>query len=282
MSYVPKNIIAVPTGQFATMAAAATYANATATVASPLVILGMPGTETQPCAITNDAVRVAYLTQQAREPLFAQDFMGAGPPSGVFAITQSRADATLYGIVTTYGPGVYHISTDAVNPAERIYLDTSVKLWANVAYGLIYETRFLIKAALPPTAGNLMVIGLTSDYNADPANWTKCAYVRVNGNDGGRVYCRTDDNTAHNTGELDSGVVVVADTWYTLQIDCTTAASVKFYLDGTRLLAATVFDMSDAAGVHWMEPIFFLNESAATEGPMDLYIDYVKAWQSRQ
>jgi hypothetical protein len=93
----------------------------------------------------------------------------------------------------------------------------------------------------------------------------------------------SDDGTT-DSDDKDSTVNLSADTWYEFMVDASSLASVKFYyrttLGGTWTNAtdgATTFTLLTAKG---LQPFVQLEKASGTTTPQ-LWIDYVKCWQTR-
>jgi hypothetical protein len=80
------------------------------------------------------------------------------------------------------------------------------------------------------------------------------------------------------TGPIATGYTQIVDQSGVGRIDFTNPANVKFYLNGTRVCAATTFDLS--AVVATWQPMFGpWKDVDASVGTID--IDYVRIWQER-
>jgi hypothetical protein len=89
------------------------------------------------------------------------------------------------------------------------------------------------------------------------------------------------DDTTNNNDDTATGLTTVVDTYGIYRIDFTDLTSVKFYVDGVRVSAATTFDMSNlSAAEKIMQPYFSLDKASGT-GVGTLQIDYVRLWGPR-
>ncbi len=96
------------------------------------------------------------------------------------------------------------------------------------------------------------------------------------------IHCATDDTgTPVN---VDSGEDVTDGTYHIIRMDLSNLSSVRFYLDGARIAAGTTFDISTITSAeHKCQPFAGLFKHTATGNGEagNLYLDYVKIWQTR-
>ena len=81
-----------------------------------------------------------------------------------------------------------------------------------------------------------------------------------------------------DTAAVDSTVDLVDDTYANFKIDFTDKADVKFYINGTRVLAATTFDISAYTGT--LTPIVLV-EKTSDDTTFDVRVDRIRATADR-
>jgi hypothetical protein len=138
--------------------------------------------------------------------------------------------------------------------------------------GLQFETRVCV--SVTPTGNSDICWGMCSDTAADIDTTTSHAVFKVDGSTA--VVCESDNNVT-DTDDTATAVVAGTTTWRVYRIDLSDAADVKFYIDGTRVAAATTFKV--LVGTN-LQPYFYAYKASGT-GVGTLLIDYVRVWQAR-
>lgn len=138
--------------------------------------------------------------------------------------------------------------------------------------GLFLEAR--ISLAVLPTATSEIFVGFWGDTAAGGSNHRLDFHWSASG----VVYCETDDNTT-DSGDISSGVTLVANQWAILQIDASNASNVKFYINGNRVCSSTTFAYT--ATTTYLQPYFGCYKPA-NAGVGTLAIDYVRVWSARE
>jgi hypothetical protein len=95
----------------------------------------------------------------------------------------------------------------------------------------------------------------------------------------GEIFIHTDDNVT-STASVSTGVTLTAGVGHVFRIDFTNPASVRFYIDGTRVCAGTTFNMSAGADVV-VQPMIQILKALADHSLGVLDVDYVRIWQER-
>jgi hypothetical protein len=155
----------------------------------------------------------------------------------------------------------------------------------NLDKGVIFETRLAVHVA--PTVGGEIMIGFQNDnysngsnriLNADEtAIYAAFGYYATLG--AGLVPAIRTDDSANASGIISSAATAhVLDAYHIFRIECLSAASVKFYIDGARVASTTTFNMSQGSNVA-VQPIILCQKNGADAGLGDIYIDYIKMWQ---
>lgn len=145
---------------------------------------------------------------------------------------------------TALGGTELTLAFDAVAEAAMAALYSSETV--PVADGPILEARLAVydigdDAALDITAGLANGTHAT-DFDAV----TEAAVIHLDGASLD-IYAESDDGT-NEEAATDTTVNAVDDTYFELWIDCRDPSSVKFYLDGVRVLSETTFNISAATG----------------------------------
>jgi predicted RecA/RadA family phage recombinase len=89
-------------------------------------------------------------------------------------------------------------------------------------------------------------VGIADGTHATDADTiAQSAFIHMNGNDL-NIYAECDDGT-NETNATDTTIDAVAGTPFEVWIDCRDLTSLKFYIDGVRVLSATTFSIAAAA-----------------------------------
>lgn len=155
------------------------------------------------------------------------DFQGAVTETGFAAVTNGTgAAAALKSTGTAGHPGVAEMSTGTTNAGYGALLAHATDWYLNTSGELVMEALVL--------AQDLSTVG--EEYSAwvgfgdtgtthDQVDGIYVYYDRLN--DGVNFMCASANNSTRT--EVDSGVAVVADTWYRVKIACTATAA-YFYI----------------------------------------------------
>jgi hypothetical protein len=215
--------------------------------------------------------------------VYIDDFFGAGT---VIPAAGSPESGTPYvAKIVGAGPPTVAIKADETNGAIECALTaTSEKqdaalymndeLQFSIAQGLVFETRF--KPSVLPTGTGEINIGLASNWADDPNTITYNIFASLDGS--GEVFCEKDDNATDESAT--SGVTLLNTDWCIVRIDCSTAADVKFYVNGARVAGGTTFDWAASAANSKVQPFVSCYKASGT-GVGTVVVDYVKVWQNR-
>lgn len=181
-------------------------------------------------------------------------------------------------------PGILSLYSGALAASYTCLIkdNDSVMFGGNATAGtgdVIYEAAFLLDVLSDGTDRYVAEIGLTDDMNC---TGTKNNSLRIsysdNVNDGefrctaGNVVSATPTET-----HVDSGVVVAADTWYTVQfVVATNASNVLVYINDphTPVCALTANIPSTGDDAAPLSPYFSITNSAGTDTNRRLIVDY--------
>lgn len=119
--------------------------------------------------------------------------------------------------------------------------------------------------------------GVEGAHNADGDTVAESAWFRVTGD---QVLLTETDDTTNDTSTT-SATTLVASAYHIFRIDFGDMSDVKFFMDGTRVNAATAHDMTNLTAAEAMfQPIIKLDHGAVAQAG-SLYLDYVKIWGTR-
>ena len=164
---------------------------------------------------------------------------------------------------------------EASDQAQSAYIHLNDNLPFSVVNGLIFETKLIVSVL--PTLGVEMQWGVGCAYGV-PDVMSYSAWFTVDGD--GEVFCETDDNATDRS--VTSGVTVINTVGHYYKIDMSDVTSIKFYIDGVRVAAATTFPFVATGANAQMQPFLGGYKSVgAGTGVGTIAIDYVKLWQKR-
>jgi hypothetical protein len=192
--------------------------------------------------------------------MWTKKIVGAGPP--LVALT---------GDIN----GLAVCTMEATDQAQSAYLHLNDNLPFSMVNGPIFETRLALTVL--PTLGVEMQWGLGCAYGV-PDNMAYSAWFTADGD--GIVFLETDDNATDRS--VTSGITLVAGVYHYFKIDVSDVTSIKFFIDGVRVGAATTFPFAAVGANAQMQPFFGGYKSVgAGTGVGTMAIDYVKIWQKR-
>ena len=190
--------------------------------------------------------------------IWSKKIVGAAPP------TVAKTGDGVNGLIAC--------SLTADSQKQDAALHMNDELMCSIAQGAIMETRLSLTTL--PTLLSVASFGLWGAW-ADGGSAYRVGFEVPAA---GAVTCESDD-AATDTSAL-AGVTMVAGTYYTFRIDCTTQSDIKFYINGARVAGSTTFANAASAANSKAQPHFGLYKaSGAGLGVMS--VDYVKVWQDR-
>jgi len=201
----------------------------------------------------------------------------AGPPvTGTWTRQITGAAPPTVNAVAGACGWVENAFTNADQKQEAGLYWSDKRTWA-IAYGLQFEAKCV--ATVLPTLESEMWIGVGGNYvegtivTDGPAEH---AFFVLDGS--GAVVIYTDD-TVNDNNAIATGVTLTAGVGACFRIDFTDPASVKFYINGVRVAAGTIFNMNQVPALV-LQPYLWVHKESG-EGVGTLATDYVRLWQER-
>lgn len=203
---------------------------------------------------------------------YCDDFLGHGE----LPATQSDSDWLVSDTSSSGSPtytkggvnGEATLTLDATSEVENVCLHHGDDLGFDI--DKLIRAEFRVKTVAALDAATTIVVGLGSARNDDPDAVAANAFFKLAGSSA--VVCESDDGVNDND-DVGTGATLVA-SYKKFVIDFSGGKSnVKFYIDGSRVAASTVFNMSNySAG---LQPIVQLQKTADTNTD-SVSVDYVK------
>ena len=186
--------------------------------------------------------------------------VGAGPPTvGILANGDGgQVECALNVSGNKQSADVYMDD----NRQFSIEYDTMIEMWVNMA-------------VIPDDEAELNW-GLFGDWADGYDAITYSAFFTLDGT--AEVICELDDNATNSSAT--SGITVVAGVWHCYKIDFTDVTSVKFYIDGAQVAAATTFPYA-ATGANAVLQPFVGAYKAAGAGLGTVNCRSVRIWGNR-
>ena len=189
------------------------------------------------------------------------------------------AGTVLEEILANQSGGVMKLELDeGQNEKEEAGLYFGDARTFNLDKGLIFEARVAVHTA--PTDQAEIYFGLSGVYAEGPiaeadAGPLVHAFFCFDGALTPTIH--TDDNGGADNDAVATGVTEVLDTYSIFRIEILDVTSVKFYIDGVRVGAATTFSVANGTNVLVQPFLMAHKETGAGDGVA--YFDYVKVWQ---
>jgi hypothetical protein len=169
--------------------------------------------------------------------------------------------------------------TNENNPQEADIGASLNSLDWDISKGLIIEFR--ARLAVLPTGEAEMHLGVLGEAIVDQQQISSADDVAEHAvfsfDESGLCKINTDDGTNETTA-VTTGITVVATAWHVYRIDFTNQADVLFYIDGARVIPATLVMMDDIASP-LVQPVM-INQKNANTGVGNLWVDMVRIWQA--
>ena len=205
------------------------------------------------------------------------DFIGDYPANAT-ALTASmwtKYESNGLGVISSdQTGGVLKFTFDNASEAAtaELYMANSP---VDIDAGPIFEARVAIydigAAALD------INIGLASDgHNTDFDSITNYVAFHLDGSALSILAQSADGSTT--IAAVDTLVDAVDDTFLILKIDCTDSSDVKLFINGTRVLSGTTFDMSNYTGA--LTPIIHVEKTSDTS-TADVRVDWIRCRAQR-
>jgi hypothetical protein len=190
----------------------------------------------------------------------------ADPATPWLAVDTSAAGTPTY----TRGTGVATLTLASTNEVENVCVAHGDALSFDIDDLLTVEMRVRLGVAM--TSGTELVFGVGSARNDTTDSVAANAWFKMVGaNSTTAVYVETDDSVRDND-DVATGQTL-GTSFKKFVIDFSNKRDVKFYIDGTRVAAATTFDMS--AYSVGLQPIIQIQKAANTN-VNSVIVDYVK------
>lgn len=206
------------------------------------------------------------------------DFIGDFPAAATALDGQSwtKVETNGLGVISSdEANGVLKFSADAVAEAATctLFLENSP---FDIDQSPIFECRLAV-FDIGDAAAVDIDFGLASDDHAtDFEAIATFAAFHLDGTNLS-VLCHSDDGTTDTAG-VDSTVDLVDNTYANFKIDVSDKADVKFYINGTRVCAATTFDISAYTGA--LTPIVMV-EKTSDDTTFDVRVDRIRVQAQR-
>lgn len=231
-----------------------------------------------------------YETVHVNAPIFFKDdFLG----SYINKYTANENTTSFWKTTETNLNTAIALSDDVVNGAAAIILDSDNNaevgalyfgdnLCLSMAQGLVFETR-LTYTTLPTTGTETVqsVFGLASAHNTTLDSIATNAWFRVESAANTALLWETDNGDTDDDDNA-TGITLVASTYNTYRIDCTSTSAIKFYVDDV-LVGTSDMSTTLSAAEAKVQPYFNVSKavSSTNTGTGTMLIDYVACWQKR-
>jgi hypothetical protein len=186
-------------------------------------------------------------------------------PDGVLRLLHTDTNETQAMLLSLGG-------TNAISPTRSVIFESRVAVNLNTDSTFDTSSVYEVIVGLASAGSAVSVSAGAFDGFAD----TVAFRLGGGATAANHIYVEGDDGTT-DTAPTDTGIDFVSGTYVTLKIDMTNLSSVKFFIDGTRVLASTTFDFSAMAATDYLEPyiLFARTNTGGTERAHSLDIDYV-------
>jgi len=206
-----------------------------------------------------------------------ESIAGSALPLWLSKQDTSAAGTVVADFVANAAGGQYKILCDNTNEVQKVGLNGGDHLTFDITKKPILECRLKIQgtsgAAL--SAVQRFVVGFASARNATLDSITTSAWLRVTGDASTRaVIAEADDNTT-DTNAQSTGFSYTDDTFFTVKIDASSLAGVKFYINGA--LKKTI---AMAAATGNVQPFIELQKDSGTATPA-FTVDWLRVTGAR-
>jgi hypothetical protein len=231
---------------------------------------------------TNEAVFVAAPIN------YSDDFVGGGHTAGIPANGSPVAGyAWVKRLVKTGGSpaaaivasapgGVVQLSIDATSEKQEASLyQNDQKTWDSTKT-LIYQARVGFPT-LPSAAGVYAVWGLSSAWIDGPLNAAQ--YIEFGCNGSGELFMYSFDGTT--TKAVDTGILLVANTYYQFRIEIDQLGVLHFFVNGTEYTTSLAPITWAATGTNAILQLYQSVYKASGVGVASMNIDSIEIWSPR-
>jgi len=223
----------------------------------------------------------AEIIQMMAPVEFKEEFLGyqwlytETGSAGLWYTTQTSLNTSI-GLLPDKPNGLLVLNLDSDNNAEQAVLYWGNQKGIDVAYQAYFQAVLALHTV--PTTGVDVVWGMAGDHSTTRDNIAQNAWFRCQAS--GAVVCESDDGTT-DLDDKATGITMAADMYHVFQIDFTSLANVKFYIDGTQVATTTTFDLSDLGDAEAvLQPYIGLGKASGT-GVGCMYLDSVRIWSGR-
>jgi hypothetical protein len=207
------------------------------------------------------------------------DFMGgatiaATVGEGVWKITDTSAAGTpTYTKDAAAHGGVVTLAHDATAEVQNVCLDFGDKLQLDVDQ--LIDVEFRIRTVAVLDSATTLTFGLQSNRNDNTDSTTNNAQFKLVGNNS--VVVETDDGTTDLDDRATGRTLVASYKRFVISF-ATGKNDVRFFIDGDRVAASTLFTMAAATGQ--LQPFVQLQKTADNNTD-SVSIDYIY-WRARR
>lgn len=205
----------------------------------------------------------------ARSSYF-EDFLGipggvSALPNNLFGQRRAGAGSGDPDFVADVPNGLYRILTDGTSEQQSFSVDSGDHLWINLSKKPIVSFRVRLNFSTSGGfggGGDYIVMGVGSDYNANPDSVATNCWFKVTGA-GLSVFVESDDGVLDIDDE-DSTLEVVDNEWATFKIDFSDLSNVLMYVNGKLQESGTTINMGDLSANTVVQPYFFYDRPSGT------------------
>ena len=219
---------------------------------------------------------------------YSDDFVGAGHTAGIPMFNSpvagyawvkklvQTAGAPAAGIVANSPGGVVQLSISATSEKQEATLyQNDQKTWDSTKT-LIYQARISLPA-LPSAAGVYAVFGLSAAWADGPL--AAAQYIEFGCNGSGELFMYSYDGTTNKA--VDTGIALVANTFYQFRIEVDTAGVLHFFVNGTEVTTSLAPILWAASGANAILQLYSSVYKANGVGIAVMNIDSIEIWSPR-
>ena len=205
-----------------------------------------------------------------------EDFLGAALPNWLATADDSAAGAPSFGFVANETGGAFAVQMAVDNEVEIVGIFGINNLTIDTEQGPVVEIK--VKVDSDPAggsgnfaAGDKLVIGFASAYDAVPDNVVKSAWFLFGGAVDHKLRVEADDNIT-NIDDQDTGIVWAEGVYLTLRVDFSEMreSGVHFYAGGQLVKTLAVQGFTGNVQVYCM-----LRKAAAANNDHRFTVEYI-------
>ena len=219
---------------------------------------------------------------------FSDDFVGAGHTAGIPAAGSpvagyawvkklvKSAGSPAVAVGANLAGGVMQLSIDTTSEKqEATFYQNDQKTWDSTKT-LIYQARVSLPT-LPSAAGVYAVWGLSAVWIDGPLNAAE--YITFGCNGSGELYMYSFDGTT--TKAVDTGLLLVAGTYYQFRIEIDQAGVLHFFVNGTEYTTSAAPVIWAATGAGAILQLYSSVYKGSGAGQAAMNIDSIEIWSPR-